>query len=162
MRSAARSLAARIRGELGDLERVRERARHAWNACDRGAPDPTVYIDSVAFNLHGFYSGVERLLELIARGLDGGVPSGDNWHRELIRQLVGPVPGVRPAVIGPETAAALNELRRFRHVARNVYAMNLIPERVGRLVAILDLAWPRLRQELLAAADFLDEAAPED
>ena len=115
----------------------------------------------MAFNLHGFYSGVERLLELIARTLDTEVPSGDNWHRELIRQLAGSVPGVRPAVVGPETAVALDELRRFRHVARNVYAMNLIPDRVARLVEILEQAWPELRQELLAIADFLEEAEGE-
>lgn len=104
---------------------------------------------------------MERLLELIARTLDAKVPTGDNWHRELVRQLSASVPGIRPAVVGPATAAVLDELRRFRHVARNVYAMNLVPDRVGHLVELVDQAWPRLREELLAAADFLEEAGAE-
>ena len=32
------------------------------------------YLDSVALNLHGFYSGVERLFEKIAGTIDGFVP----------------------------------------------------------------------------------------
>jgi len=37
-----------------------------------------------------------------------------------------------------------------------VYATNLVPDRVGRLVETLERAWPALRRELLAFADFLD------
>ncbi len=159
MRSSARSLAARIRGEIDDLERVRARAVRSWVALGRGASDAdqtAAYLDSVAFNLHGFYSGVERLLELAAQTLDGELPVGNAWHRDLVDQVAAAAPGVRPAVIGPETAAALDELRRFRHLARNAYATNLVPGRVARLVDVLRAAWPRLREELLAFADFLD------
>lgn len=31
--------------------------------------DQDIYLDSVALNLHGFYSGLERLFELVARHL---------------------------------------------------------------------------------------------
>ena len=37
---------------------------------------------------------------------------------------------IRPAVIGPESASALDELRRFRHLVRNVYTFNLVPEKM--------------------------------
>lgn len=162
MRGTGEALAARIRGELQDLDRVRERALRSWERFRTSAADEGPYLDSVAFNLHGFYSGVERLFELVARTLDGDIPAGDDWHRELIRRVGADLPGIRPAVVGPASQAALDELRRFRHVARNVYAVNLIPERVGQLVQVLDSVWPTLRGELLAIADFLEEAGRTD
>lgn len=45
------------------------------------------YLDSVALNLHGFYSGLERVFEKVASTIDGSVPSAANWHRELLNQM---------------------------------------------------------------------------
>ena len=70
-----RRLAERLRSELSDLEREVQRARSAWEAA-RTAADPGAYIDSVALNLHGFYSGSERLFELIAAQVDKHAPGG--------------------------------------------------------------------------------------
>jgi len=57
-------LVERIRGEVPDLDRVVQRALAAWVQAKR-MPDESAYLDSVALNLHGFYSGLERLFELI-------------------------------------------------------------------------------------------------
>lgn len=64
---------------------------------------------------------------------------------------------VRPAVIGQDTVLALDEFRRFRHLVRNVYTMNLSPEKMAGLMPALPILWPTLRAELLAFADFLGE-----
>ena len=56
-----RRLAERVRTELVDIEREVQRAQKSWQAAPT-ADDPDAFIDSVALNLHGFYSGVERLL----------------------------------------------------------------------------------------------------
>jgi len=69
----------------------------------------------VALNLHSFYSALERVFELIALELDGGALGGENWHTELLRQMSTDVPGVRPPVLQPDTAAGLDEYRKFRH-----------------------------------------------
>jgi hypothetical protein len=61
---------------------------------------------------------VERLFELIARHVDRVLPSGDTWHRDLLYQMAGDLPEARPAVVSQETAQALDEYRRFRHVVR--------------------------------------------
>lgn len=81
-------LAERIRGEVSDLERVVQRASLAWLQVQR-TPGEFVYLDSVALNLHNFYSGLERLFELIARHVDRTLPTGgtgiaiyfSRWHR---------------------------------------------------------------------------------
>jgi hypothetical protein len=64
---------------------------------------------------------------------------------------------VRPAVIGEDSALALDEFRRFRHLVRNVYTMNLVPEKMAGLMSALPGLWPTLRAELLVFADFLEE-----
>ena len=70
----------------------------AWAQAKR-MPDESAYLDSVALNLHGFYSGLERLFELIARHVDGAVPSGETWHRDLLQRMTQDMAGVRPAVL---------------------------------------------------------------
>jgi len=75
MNAVYRELAERIRGEVLDLEHVIQRALSSWAQAGR-MPDESAYLDSVALNLHGFYSGLERLFELIARHVDRTLPTG--------------------------------------------------------------------------------------
>ena len=114
-------------------------------------------MDSVALNLHCFYSGLERLFELTARHVDCVVPSGETWHRDLLQRMLEDLPGVRPALVSLDNATKLDEFRRFRHLVRHVYTMNLTPDRMAGLISNLPELWPKLRSELLAFADFLEE-----
>jgi hypothetical protein len=59
-------------------------------------------------------------------------------------------------VISQETTAVIDEFRRFRHLVRNVYTINLAPEKMTGLMAALPNLWPQLRAELLAFADYLE------
>lgn len=156
MNRAHRELVERIRGEVEDLDRVVDRAEKAWSRAADDAGEQEMFIDSVALNLHSFYSGVERIFELIARHVDGELPSGDMWHRDLIRKMARDKGRVRPAVVGAQASSTLDEFRRFRHLVRNVYAFELLPERIQPLVEGLPTLWERLRSELLAFADFLE------
>jgi len=113
----------------------------------------------VALNLHSFYSGLERLFELIARHVDRTLPAGKTWHRDLLQQMAHEVADVRPAVIGQESALVLDEFRRFRHLVRNVYTMNLVPDKMAGVMSALPGLWPKLRAELLAFAEFLEDLA---
>jgi hypothetical protein len=152
---AYQELAERIRGEIPDLERLVQRAQNAWAHAGE-APDEFAYLDSVALNLHGFYSGLERLFELIARHVDGQLPAGETWHRDLLKQMAQEVGDVRPAVISQESVQVLDEFRRFRHLVRNVYTTNLSPDRMVRIVSTLPGLWSNLQAELLAFAEFLE------
>lgn len=119
-------------------------------------PGESAYLDSVALNLHAFYSGLERLFELIARHVDGALPSGEAWHRDLLQQMAQDMARVRPAVLRQDSALTLDEFRRFRHLVRSVYTMSLLPEKMTGLMLALSTLWPALRAELLAFADFLE------
>jgi hypothetical protein len=117
------------------------------------------YWDGVALNLHGFYSGVEQVFEDIARTLDGGLPSGAEWHTSLLRQMTVEMTDLRPAVIQTGTRQCLDEYRGFRHIVRNVYAFNLRPSRLAELVMDAPGCCANLATDLLAFADFLEKTA---
>jgi hypothetical protein len=155
-------LAERIRGELLDLDRLVQRVVRAWPNVGKFTGEQDAYLDSVSLNPHGFYSGLERLFELVASHVDRSRPSGETWHRDLLLQVANDCAGVRPAVIDRDSALTLDEFRRFRHLVRNVYTLNLVPEKVESLVSVLPELWTGLRIELLAFADFLDQAAEEE
>lgn len=152
-------LVERIRGESSDLDRLVQRVLSAWNRSKSTSKEQDVYLESVALNLHGFYSGLERLFELIARRVDQNLPAGDTWHRDLLKQMAQDVRELRPAVISAERISSLDELRRFRHLVRNVYTFNLVPDKIEPLITTLPAMWPQVRAELLAFADFLSDLA---
>jgi len=154
---AAKELSDRIVGELNDLEFVVKKALRAWKQTTSETADQDLFLDSVALNLQNFYSGLERLFELISKDIDKEIPTGQTWHRELLRQIALDKPGVRPAVISESSVQALDEYRRFRHLVRNVYSIVLLPDRLGNLIAKLPETWIQIQQELKAFADFLQD-----
>jgi hypothetical protein len=153
------ALAARIRAELIELERVVQRAERLMSKAQERSDED--YLDGVALNLHDFYSGVERVLEEIAREIDGSVPVGPEWHRDLLVQMSAKLADTRPAVIGRNTRNCLDEYRGIRHVVRNVYTFNLRPSRLQELVSELRACYAALIQDLTTFCEFLESLAPE-
>ncbi len=152
--------AARLRSELADLARVAARIDEGWQRAQSSADD--YYLDSVALNLHGFYSGLERIFVMIATVVDMSLPEGSQWHYLLLRQMTQEIPGVRPAVISEATCALLDEYRGFRHVVRNVYALELDPNRIEPLVKKAPALFAQVKAELLAMAALLEQQASSD
>src|SRR3990172_2916179 len=129
-----KALAQRIRLEIAELERSVSAVDRHWNLAKSMAKDQDAFLNSVALNLHSFYNGVERTMELIALEIDGITLGGEAWHSELLRQMQIELPSVRPALISPEIGQSLDEYRRFRHRVRNIYAANLNPQLIEPLV----------------------------
>lgn len=157
MNGIYRTIAGRIRAESQELARVVERTDRIWQQAMTSSDD--YYVDATALNLHGFYAGLERLLEIIADGVDQAKPGGAHWHDELLRQMAAEIPGVRPPVLSQETRERLDRYRGFRHVVRNVYTYNLDPEQIGVLVKQLAPTMARVAHELTAFAEFLEQVA---
>lgn len=152
-------LSQRIRQELEEITEVVERIERTMERRQPNSPEDEVFLDASALNLHAFYTGLERIFRQIAVEIDGSVPSGADWHRALMKQMTTEIPGLRPAVLSSTTAQDLDEFLRFRHVVRTIYAFNLDPERVERLVSRLSPVFTTDRVELLRFADVLDTLA---
>jgi len=154
-------LATRIRKELVDLERVVSRAEGAIGAARERTQDQDFYIDSAALNLHDIYAGLERVFQQIATTVDNSVPSGKEWHRDLLRQMNVEILDLRPTVLSDDALSALDEFLRFRHVVRNVYAFSFDPEQIERLVKQVRPTFMQARGELLVFAHFLEQVGGE-
>ena len=155
-------LRRRIESELVDVLRAATKAGRALERARRSGEDADYYLDSTAINLHGFYNGVERILEGIARELDGGLPEGPNWHRELLGQMALDVVSLRPAVLRRETAARLDEYLRFRHLVRNLYTWSFDAVKLDGLVSGLPVVLADLEADLAAFGEFLEAAGHAD
>ena len=125
-------VAGRIRRELADLESVVARAERATAAARQRPQDQDLYFDSAALNLHDFYAGLERVFQHIATTVDRSVPTGHEWHRELLRQMNVALPQIRPQVLSTEAVRQIDEYLRFRHVVRKVYTFEFSPPQVER------------------------------
>ena len=112
--------------------------------------------DAAALRLQSLYTGIERCLVQIVRVLNGGPPDGADWHRRLLDRMTVPTE-VRPALLDAATARGLAELLRFRQVVRHLYAYELEPDQVQRLLWRALELWPAVEQHLDAFDGWLQE-----
>lgn len=135
---------ARIEDERQNIDRLRDELtryglfpRVAVKAVGGFPLEDVAVARIVGSVLHDLYVAMENIFTAVASRVDRSVPSGAQWHRELVNQMTLDVPGLRPAVISSATASGVDSLRAFRHVFRNVYGFHLVPERVTTLLRSL-------------------------
>ena len=146
-------LSQRIDKELDDIEMAVERAADGWQRYESSSDD--FYLDSVALSLHGFYSGVENVLENIATSMDRQLPGGERWHIDLLQQMAKELPDVRPAVISESTAGTLLGYLKFRHLVRNIYSYRIDPVKLAPLAEGASEAFDEVSRELKAFSRWL-------
>ncbi|MEM8545231.1 MAG: hypothetical protein AAGF66_14730 [Cyanobacteria bacterium P01_H01_bin.119] len=146
-------LVGEINRDLADLERLVEQTQALMSKVQSTGDED--YLGTVALNLHGFYAGVERIFRDVALTVDGSLPDGADWHRRLLRQMAAVVPEIRPAVVSSTTLQKLTELCAFRHVVRNVYTFDLIPNRIEALAHELPKCLTHLQVDLQRFCEFL-------
>jgi len=75
--------------------------------------------------LHDFYNGVENIFRRVAQELNGGLPAGEDWHKQLLIDMSLKIKGVRPPLISEDVKLKLQRFLGFRHVFRNIYGFHL-------------------------------------
>ncbi|QNI90847.1 hypothetical protein SynBOUM118_00476 [Synechococcus sp. BOUM118] len=105
-------------------------------------------VDAAGLRLHSFYTGVERMLLLINRVMNGWTPSqGEGWQRLMLERMA-MATDTRPAVLNESTQQEMQEFLRFRHLMRNLYANELRLEPIQRLIGELHHTWPKLDTDI--------------
>ncbi|MBP2291825.1 hypothetical protein [Azospirillum rugosum] len=142
-----------------DLEwrRVDEEGALLAEAVRRFRDDPAMRSDRVirwlavsgiASGVEKAYSGVERMLKMIASTIDGSVPKDEAWHRTLLVRMGVALPAVRPPVLSGGTLSAFDRLRAFRHRERNSYVGDLDEERLLEVADTVPGALAAFRADL--------------
>lgn len=160
MKTVYIALIGRIKRVSQDLEKVVSRAKSLMDKAQRTGDDG--YLDGVALNLHGFYAGVEKIFEDVARTMEKTIPDGSGWHQDLLLQMTAEISPIRPPVISEETRDCLNEYRGFRHVVRNVYTFNLHASRLQELTKGLQSCYETVTRDLDDFMEFLRELSAEN
>ncbi len=87
--------------------------------------------------------------------VEGSLPTGSNWHFDLLRQMSLDIPKLRPPVIQKETYRCLSEYRKFRHAVRNVYTFNLRGSRLKELAQGVGACFTAVTADLSRFIQFL-------
>ena len=84
----------------------------------------------IAYHLHNLYNAFENIFQNIAAVFENSVNDVERWHAQLLERMRLDVMPLRPAIIDDTAYDALDELRRFRHLFRHAYRMDLDPQRL--------------------------------
>jgi hypothetical protein len=85
------------------------------------------------YYLHNLYNAFENIFQRVAEAFENDISDKAQWHAQLLRRMTLDIEGVRPRLLSDEAYQCLDELRRFRHLFRNLYTADLDSERL-RLV----------------------------
>lgn len=153
-------LAAMVRLEQTRLAQVVAEAEQALT--DFASSTPALRdLRGIGDIVHDFYTGTEQIFERIAPELNGGVPKGTSWHRDLLQSMTLDLPGIRPGLLSAHTAHDLEEFLRFRHLFRNLYGFELEWSRLLPLLKRLSGVWQALHSDLERFLEFLERMARE-
>jgi len=133
-----------IEEELGNIERLLSEL----NEHQKDEPRNSFYLRAVGSIFHDFYCGVERIFERIAEELNGGIPEGENWHIQLLKDMTLQIEEVRPAVISKELVAELKGYLEFRHRFRNIYGFELEWDKMKGLKETMPGIAERFKKEI--------------
>lgn len=122
-------------------------------------PRNTFYLRAVGSIFHDFYCGVERVFERIAEELNGGIPEGENWHIQLLKDMVLEIEKVRPPVISRGLAAELKGYLEFRHRFRNIYGFELDWNKMKGLKDDMPEVAVKFKKEMQKFIHFMKELA---
>ena len=153
-----RELAADIEFELDRLRQLEQSIRYVEQEIERDPTHADLFYENLALKLHSFYTGCERIFTLVANELNGGVPSGSDWHRRLLDRMSAERDG-RIAVVRSETAKLLREILSFRHVVRSIYGFELDSQRIRRLMDNYPAVWQQTESDMVAFVGWLRDLA---
>ena len=119
-----------VRRELDNVTESDRRFRALRGLARSRKPESGLYHEwshnaSLADGVSAIYTGLESVLEAIGNEIDEYARRGDSSHADLVDGMAVAVKGLRPAVLRDVTRELLHEARKFRHVARHKYALQL-------------------------------------
>ena len=82
------------------------------------------------YYLHNLYNAFENICFNVAKTFENQIDDRSQWHSVLLKRMTFEVEGIRPNLLSTEVYRCLDELRRFRHVFRNAYTVELDPQRL--------------------------------
>lgn len=141
-----------ISREIETLKRKKQRLEN-----ENDAENIDSHIKAIALTLHSIYTGYEKILEILIKGIDGDIPTAIDYHTALLKRATYTIPDVRPHIISEETFKLLNMLRAYRHKLRRIYTYLISHNKIIRLTEaaiksfeLFNRDWSILKEYLLS------------
>jgi hypothetical protein len=103
-----------------------------------------------------FYSGIENILKRLCRFHNVEMPEGGAWHLELFEWFCAPAHSSLPVLFGETLAERLAAYRRFRHVVRHSYGLQLEWDEMETGLEQLEDVFNHVRHATLGYTDSLN------
>jgi hypothetical protein len=159
-REAIKTLISEIRADLQAIDQIFYQLDETRLPLKPDQPASLQEKATIGYLLHNLYSAFENIFKNIASAFGNAMGPPETWHAHLLRRMTLEIESVRPKVIGMECYEALDELRRFRHLFRHAYALELDWDRMGLVLRKMDmLLRDRYREELDRFIGFLEDLA---
>ena len=157
MNKRVADLIAELNSELESLKQLNNDLMDTWESMPEEGRLKEIYKAALALKLHNFYTGIEKIFEMIADDINGGIPVSREWHKRLLHSMTLEVKGIRSQVISKSTEKMLSEYLAFRHIVRNIYAFELDTERLTLLIKHFPATFDALEKDLVSFIDFLEQ-----
>ncbi|MGB3294039.1 MAG: nucleotidyltransferase domain-containing protein [Phormidesmis sp.] len=151
------ALQQRLKDELAAIQQTVDTLVEVIAQADTVAE--IIVTPALASYIEDFYTGCERLAERVVVTLDGGLPTGENWHQQLLQQVAEPGGYERPPLWERSLLQELDEYRRFRHRVRHLYNLDLSSEKVLELAQPIPELSERLKQAVEQFGKWLEETS---
>jgi len=92
----------------------------------------------------------------VAQTFGNAIGEDSGWHADLLRRMRLDIPGVRPHLISETAYDCLDELRRFRHIFRSAYRLELDADRLALVLKKAQALREIYRAEMAQFLSFLD------
>lgn len=136
-----------IENEMDRLRELVKQVKFVQSEINKNPEYANIFTESLALKLHNFYTGCERIFQIIASEMNGGLPSSYDWHRRLLTRM-GTAQEERPAILRETTVQRLTEYLSFRHIVRNIYGFELQQQRVAYLVENYYETWQQFQEDI--------------
>ena len=156
--AALTGLAVDIEAELDQLQHLAADIRYVRDQVESDPTHARLFYENLALKLHNFYTGCERIFNLVAAELNGAPVAGYDWHQRLLERMAVDWDG-RPPVLSTASVRELQPFRAFRHVVRNIYGYELDTQRVEQLVQDYARVWPQVEADMRRFAAWLRSLA---
>ncbi len=136
---------SQIKFEIGQIDKLFEAYADLLERTQKEQLD-LVEVTALASIVHSFYNGLENIFLSVAKGVDADVPTGSNWHRDLLTRMTEATSQRKP-VLKVETTQQLADYMGFRHFYRHSYSFFLDWNELSKLIIPLAEVWMQVKAE---------------
>lgn len=123
--------------------------------CKSKIPD-TTETAAISSILHSFYNGIEKIFIFIVKYYDNFIPSGEKWHRDLIKRM-NIRSDKRDKILSDTTKEIVLIYMGVRHFIRHSYDFQIDWNLIRNNFLTLKDNWNAIKSDIITFVKYLNE-----